>query len=487
MRRTAQKLVLCLFAAALLPGAEAKKKQQGDDDPPPLKQWISGPVRYIATRDEVRQFRALSSDNDRALFVERFWTRRDPTPQTLSNEYRQMFWERVQEANKGFHGSTKPGWLTDRGKIHILYGPPTEIEEAREVQAGDTTGRGVIRWIYEDRPGGRRDLDAITVVAFYRDTSGEYRVSRDPVLNSVFFDAYALTDRPFGQWTDVWLAPTRSELSVMLDLGKLQEVPPQEQVLLERVSTIESYRTTSLDVHIGRYEHPDKPGGLVALTVDAARTAGQPAVLARFTPRDATKRPRLISEGSFRLEQFGERRVIQGKVVLEPGTYDLMVLSADPFDATTGMHRGVVVVPPTGDRLRVSDVTLAAVLEPLEYRSLVSHDEPFLLGPYRTVPRFEATIRRGENVDVMFEVYGGSPPYSTVYRLQGHEDDESWTTLGQPQEYATEQSAQAWGVPTGAAWPLGEYRVLIEVRDAAGSSVTALAPFRLLGDGETGE
>src|SRR6185295_908197 len=96
---------------------------------PDLKDWIDGPVLYLAEKEETRSFRALETDDDRALFIEKFWARRDPTPQTLANEYRQMFWERVRAANLMFLDSHKPGWKTDRGKIYVLYGPPTSIED----------------------------------------------------------------------------------------------------------------------------------------------------------------------------------------------------------------------------------------------------------------------------------------------------------------------------------------------------------------------
>ncbi|MHC5024967.1 MAG: GWxTD domain-containing protein, partial [Planctomycetota bacterium] len=94
-----------------------------------MKQWIDGPIRYIAEAAEMKVFKKLKSETDRALFIERFWARRDPSPETLANEYRQIFWERVREANDLFLDSHKPGVMTDRGKIYVLYGPPSKIED----------------------------------------------------------------------------------------------------------------------------------------------------------------------------------------------------------------------------------------------------------------------------------------------------------------------------------------------------------------------
>ena len=114
--------IACGVGLAVLVGSPIEAKS-GD-----LKKWVEGPIRYISKKEEIKQFKSLDTDEGRAVFVERFWRRRDPSPGTLTNEYRQLFWRRVQEANNSFVDSTKPGWMTDRGKIWILYGPPTEID-----------------------------------------------------------------------------------------------------------------------------------------------------------------------------------------------------------------------------------------------------------------------------------------------------------------------------------------------------------------------
>jgi len=207
-----------------------------------LKSWIEGPVRYLAEHKEAKVFKQLKTDGERAWFIERFWARRDPTPETLANEYRQMFWERVQYSNEIFLDSHRPGWLTDRGKIYILYGPPTKIEDHTnlDTHGGPTTGRGLLRWIYEGRPGGRMDLDPVVIVPFVRQSSGEYRVSYDPKLSSIFFDALAVEeqwDRAIDKFNEIFGAPRATEMSVMLDLGRMQEVPPQAQILLARLSS----------------------------------------------------------------------------------------------------------------------------------------------------------------------------------------------------------------------------------------------------------
>jgi GWxTD domain-containing protein len=489
-----------VLAAALAAPAAAK--------PVALKSWINGPIRYISERDEAKVFKKLKSDEDRALFIERFWARRDPSPQTLANEYRQLFWERVQEANGLFLDSHKPGWMTDlasighpsglvrvqkqpgwmtdRGKIYILYGPPTRIEDHLDIDThtDPTAGHGMIRWHYEGRPAGRTDLDPVVIVPFVRETTGEYRVSYDPKLSSVFFDALAVEeqwDRAMDRFLEIFGAPRSTEMSVMLDLGKMQEVPPQAQVLLERVETVESYRTHSIDVNMSRYVHPDGEGIVVVVTADVSHIGEgtNPVAIARFRPHDATRKTRMLGEDVFRVERLDERRVAQSRLLLEPGTYDVTVLVADPATAGTGMHRASLRIPEPTDRLRLSDVIWADELRPLEFASLASHDEPFLIGPFRVVPRIDASFPRGHALRLFYEVYGGVPPYRITYQVEGHDLDGSWVALGKPAIDEQSAAAQGWELATSDAWPLGEYRVRIDVEDTRQRLVSAQLGFHL--------
>ena len=81
-------------------------------------------VRYIITKEESKIFRELPP-SARPRFIEEFWQRRDPTSDTETNEYREAYFERIEEANRLFRGA-QPGWLQDRGRIYILFGPPNE-------------------------------------------------------------------------------------------------------------------------------------------------------------------------------------------------------------------------------------------------------------------------------------------------------------------------------------------------------------------------
>jgi len=57
--------------------------------------------------------------------VEEFWKKRDPTPETETNEFKNEYFVRIGEANRFFTEAAEPGWLQDRGRVDILLGPPT--------------------------------------------------------------------------------------------------------------------------------------------------------------------------------------------------------------------------------------------------------------------------------------------------------------------------------------------------------------------------
>ncbi len=91
------------------------------------KKWLSQDVVYIITPEEKSAFKQLSNDEERDQFIEQFWLRRDPTPDTPENEYKEEHYRRIAYANEHFAAGI-PGWKTDRGRIYIMWGPPDQIE-----------------------------------------------------------------------------------------------------------------------------------------------------------------------------------------------------------------------------------------------------------------------------------------------------------------------------------------------------------------------
>ncbi len=82
-------------------------------------------VRYILTSEERKIFLEMPL-SERTAFKTEFWARRDPDPDTPVNEFRDEYFKRMARATELFFGEGREGWLTDRGRIYILFGPPGE-------------------------------------------------------------------------------------------------------------------------------------------------------------------------------------------------------------------------------------------------------------------------------------------------------------------------------------------------------------------------
>ena len=87
------------------------------------KKWLDEDVRWIITDDEKKAFLSLSNDEERDAFIEQFWRRRNPNPDSPENTFREEHYRRIAYANEHF-AAGKPGWMTDRGHIYIAYGEP---------------------------------------------------------------------------------------------------------------------------------------------------------------------------------------------------------------------------------------------------------------------------------------------------------------------------------------------------------------------------
>jgi GWxTD domain-containing protein len=117
-------LGLVLFVAGLA-SATACKTYSIEKKLSPAHGDFLSKVGYIITKEERKIFLELP-ESGRDDFIEEFWKRRDPDPDTERNEYRIEYEDRVKRAGLMFHGEGRPGWLTDRGRIYILFGPPSE-------------------------------------------------------------------------------------------------------------------------------------------------------------------------------------------------------------------------------------------------------------------------------------------------------------------------------------------------------------------------
>jgi GWxTD domain-containing protein len=139
------KLRVVLAAALLLAAASSSFALS-----PEYSEWGSGPAHYLMTQEEASAWKAISTDDAAKAFVDLFWARRDPTPGTPANEFREEFERRVAFADANFPLGKKKGSLTDRGRIYIVLGPPKRVER-RTANPGANMDRSVDQMQHEDR------------------------------------------------------------------------------------------------------------------------------------------------------------------------------------------------------------------------------------------------------------------------------------------------------------------------------------------------
>ncbi len=104
-----------------------QQKELGQELKGPYKKWANEDVRWIITDQEMKAFKSLSNDEERDAFIEQFWQRRNPDPESPENTFRDENYRRIAYSNEHF-AAGKPGWMTDRGHMYIAYGKPDSID-----------------------------------------------------------------------------------------------------------------------------------------------------------------------------------------------------------------------------------------------------------------------------------------------------------------------------------------------------------------------
>ena len=123
-----RRVLIATFVAAVAVGALAAIS-------PERVEWGKGPVQFLMTKAEIAQWKTIKSDEEADKFVALFWARRDPTPGTPRNEFREQYEKRVLQADANFKSDKLRGAMTDRGRTLILFGMPSKIERSGDPRA----------------------------------------------------------------------------------------------------------------------------------------------------------------------------------------------------------------------------------------------------------------------------------------------------------------------------------------------------------------
>jgi GWxTD domain-containing protein len=435
---------------------EKKKKEELKSV---YKRWLDEDVNYIITDEERKAFKALKTDEERDQFIEQFWLRRDPDPDTPENEYREQYHERIQYANEKF-ASGIPGWKTDRGRIYVMYGKPDEIEshpsggqyERPTYEGGGSTSTYPFEiWWYRYIEGIGSDIE----IEFVDPSgSGEYRIARSPYEKDALLytpnggltlaEQLGLSnkgDRISGQYGDqsgrgqIFGGRAKDQPFEKLQLlADLQKAPAIKFRDLESAAGLPEIATDILPFSVRtdfwrisnesvatsftiQFDHSDLSfkniGGIYTASANIY------AKITGLTGRRAGTFEDNITTGRYTEEQLqigqAQRSVYQKNVVLPPGRYKIDVVSRDTTSGKTGvLHHSFEVPRYQENQLATSTIVLAASIEPLDSKKVLESTPQFVIGRYKVKPFVSGIYKPGQNLAMFLQVYDAQMDQATL-------------------------------------------------------------------------
>jgi GWxTD domain-containing protein len=413
----------------------------------PYKKWLEEEVPYIISDEERSAFLQLATNEEREQFIEAFWQRRDPTPDTVENEFKEEHYRRIAYANERF-SSGIPGWRTDRGRIYIMWGPPDSIESHSQGSTydrpmseggGQTTVYGFDDWNYHYMEGIGQNI----TIEFVDPTgTGEYHITMDPgekdamakipgagasLLEQMGMSSKAARfTRSDGSTAPLGPAGTsaqdsENEFTRLEQFAKVQAPPPVKFKDLEEVVSSRILRNQiSFDY---RFDFMRITGDtiLVPITVQIQNKqmtfrnhdSVQSASLNLFgrissmtgrviqTFEDVIQRdfPDSLLEPS--LKGFS---IYQKAVPLRPGLYKLDLVIKDVNSGNVGvMNTRLAVSPIPDDKLEASSLILADQMEPVSSKDVGVGQ--FVLGSTKVRPKLDAEFHADQALDVYLQFY----------------------------------------------------------------------------------
>lgn len=411
----------------------------------PYRKWLNEDVTYIITDEERKAFRNLNTDEEREQFIEQFWLRRDPTPDSQENEFKEEHYRRIAYANERF-ASGIPGWKADRGRIYITFGPPDEIEDRPsggtyerpfEEGGGTTSTFPFAKWRYRWIEGIGSDI----IIEFVDTTmTGEYRMTMDPSEKDALLmvpnagltlmeqmglssktDRFSRTDGTrLGTGTQP--LPARMNQFERLQQYTLLQKPPavkfkdleaavsstiRYNVLPMKVradfmrltsSTILTNLTIQLDKKDLQYKQTDGVSKGV-VNVYARVTSMARRVVNVFEDVVTVEFPAELTQQATKGSSL-----YQKSVPLPPGTYRLNVVVKDINGGNMNNYEMALHVPRYDEeKLGSSSLVLADVIEKVPSRSIGTGQ--FVIGSTKVRPRVGETFRRDEKMGIYLQLY----------------------------------------------------------------------------------
>ncbi len=512
------RLVLLLPAIALLALLPLAARAAATGDAAlldgPDKGWKQGPARYLLTKEEANEFKKLKTDEERGTFIAGFWTRRDPTPGTERNEFKERYATRLAVVAEKFGPPSGRGWEEDRGMVVLLLGAPDEIrvtgsdaagssspsDTADAPAAGDASGmepagglaprpRAVFVYTKEILPGMAAPLE----LEFMGESTGGYRLlsrldTSNPKLNG-------LDPLPVPVAAVEAAAPGAGAP----DAGSPSAEPPppapptpQETLLSEILAGSGKAAEVGVVTRLDFYK-TQSAETLATLTVALEGSGANPIIAARLIDMDeevAVSLDRADSFGASGEAPPGRSPVYQAAHNVAPGSYSMITAVKDPESGRVGWIRQDVEVPDFSvTSLQISSITLARKVE--EVKAPSAPGQRFVLGKFRVIPAPDPVFRAGEELVLYYQIYNastdpssGKPRLKVSYRFEKVEAKRNIPLGRGPITQEADQAIQAFAVTIAAVWPGGDYQVEVKVEDVpSGASASAVVPFRVEKEG----
>jgi GWxTD domain-containing protein len=485
------------------------------------KKWLNEDVIWIITDEERAAFKQLSNDEERDNFIEAFWQRRDPTPDTEENEYKEEHYRRIAYANEHFAAGI-PGWKSDRGRIYIMYGPADEVdshpsggsyERPIEEGGGETSTFPFEDWRYRYLEGIGQEI----IIEFV-DTCmcGDYHMTIDrsekdalkytPNAGLTLYEQMGMsskTDRFTGGLEQLGAGPMSSSLQSkefdrLETFAKLQAPPPVKFKDLEEI--VNSKLVTNLMPFDVRSDFVKVTGDtvLVPVTIQMkyrditfANKDGVQRGTVNIFGRVSTLTGRVVQtfEDTAQVDvpaellpRTAENSSVYWKALpLRPGRYKIEIAVKDVNGDRKGLwSRGIVVPEFSDDKLSTSSLIVADQMEAVPTKDVSTGN--FVIGLTKVRPRVApadgkpALFKRSKDQKVNFwmQVYNLGVDEKTHKPSATFEFDivniatnkpvvqkmESTETMGNVGEQVTLQKSIA-----SANLQPGVYRIEIKVND----------------------
>jgi GWxTD domain-containing protein len=425
---------------------EREKSLKAEKEGRFYKDWLEKDVTYIITDEERKAFKILSTDEERDNFIEQFWLRRDPSPDTAENEYKEEHYRRIAYANEHY-GSGIPGWKTDRGRVYIMYGPADEIEshpsggsyDRPSAEGGGTTSTypfEIWRYRYIEGIGNEVLLEFVDPTM-----SGEYHLTIDPSEKDALLyvpnagltmmeqmglsskvDRFNNTDgthlgKSLGGQPSSYNQFERLELLSKINRPPIVKFKDLEAVVTTKLSynllpfdmrsdfikiTNETVLTPiTLQIENKNLTYVDKDGIHQAVVNVFGRITGVNGRIAQTFEQVIDRR---IPESDFQRELSGVS-IFQKSFPMRPGLYKIDLVLKDVNSGNIGSYTTRLRVPSFNDeKLESSTLILADKIEKIPSK-LVGSDQQFVIGSMKVRPSVSVTFDRQQNLGIYLQVY----------------------------------------------------------------------------------